>query len=236
MNKIIEIKNISFRYSEEEVLDNLSIDIYSGDIVGLLGHNGAGKTTLFRIVRELFTPNEGEINKNYDKGESISILPENNGVYENLTAYENLKFRGKLFGTNNNDIDSNINNLLKLFRLENVKDKKVKTFSNGMKKRIALAAAMIQKSNILILDEPTNGIDPESREILIDIINNLQRQGKTLMISSHDLDFISRAVDRVVIIQNGQKVYENYMDKIKLSLKDIYLKYTVEGSKGNDIY
>lgn len=228
---MLKIENIIFKFNKKTVLDNVSFDVNSGDVFAVLGHNGAGKTTMFRIIMGLMHPSNGQVLFTEDnmknKGiEHISFLPENNGIYENLNAYKNLEFRGRISNLPLKIIKENSEELLKRFKLINRANEKVYTWSNGMKKRLGLSAAMISKSRILILDEPTNGIDPESLSILIKIIKELQSNGTTIIFSSHNLDFVSKVANKVMILQSGKKVFYSEMIDIKEPLDDLYLKYT----------
>ena len=123
-------------------------------------------------------------------------------------------------------IKENSQKLLKKFKLINRSDEKAYTWSNGMKKRLGLAAAMITKPKILILDEPTNGIDPESLNILIKVIKELQNEGTTIIFSSHNLDFVSKIATKVMILQNGKKIFYSEIKNINEPLESLYLKYT----------
>ncbi|MGE5628057.1 MAG: ABC transporter ATP-binding protein [Solirubrobacterales bacterium] len=228
---MLKIENIIFKFNKKPVLDNVSFDVKSGDVFALLGHNGAGKTTMFRIIMGLLRPNDGQVlfteNNMKNKGiEQISLLPENNGIYENLNAYKNLEFRGRISNLPLKIIKENSEELLKRFKLINRANERAYTWSNGMKKRLGLAAAMISKSKILILDEPTNGIDPESLNILIKTIKELQSNGTTIIFSSHNLDFVYKVANKVMILQSGKKVFYSEMKDIKEPLDDLYLKYT----------
>ncbi|NFV14533.1 ABC transporter ATP-binding protein (plasmid) [Clostridium sp. FAM 1755] len=228
---MLKIENVAFKYNKKKVLDDISFEIKSGDVFALLGHNGAGKTTMFRIIMGLLRPSNGQviftdINAKQNGFDYISFLPENNGIYENLTAYKNLEFRGRISNLSLKIIKENSQKLLKKFKLINRSDEKAYTWSNGMKKRLGLAAAMITKPKILILDEPTNGIDPESLNILIKVIKELQNEGTTIIFSSHNLDFVSKIATKVMILQNGKKIFYSEIKNINEPLESLYLKYT----------
>ncbi|MCW6086528.1 MULTISPECIES: ABC transporter ATP-binding protein [Clostridium] len=228
---MLKIKNIAFKYNKQKVLDHVSCEIKSGDVFALLGHNGAGKTTMFRIIMGLLPPSNGQViftdtNMKKKGFNYISFLPENNGIYENLTAYRNLEFRGRISNLPLKIIKENSQKLLKKFKLINRGNEKAYTWSNGMKKRLGLASAMITKPRILILDEPTNGIDPESLNILTKTMKELQDEGTTIIFSSHNLDFVSKVSTKVMILQNGKKVFSSEMKNINEPLENLYLKHT----------
>ena len=227
MENIVEVSNIFFKYNDEYVLNDISFNIQKGEIIGVLGHNGAGKTTLFRNIMGLFSPNKGEIHFK-ENPSHISYLPDNNGIYKNLTVMENLTFRAKLAGINNKEIKDISSKLLKRFNLFKIKNKKGRELSTGLKKRLGLSCALISNSNIIILDEPTNGIDPESLNILIELLVELKEKGYTLLISSHNLEFINKIASKVVILQEGEIVFNEKLENCKENLNEIYLKYTRE--------
>lgn len=226
---MIKFENLYFSYNKNSVIKNLSFEIKSGQILALLGHNGAGKTTIFRLMLGLVSSDKGQVtinNQLSNEHNYISFLPENNGIYENLSAYENLEFRARLANINVKNIRQYSNELLEKFNLRKKCNEQVYTWSNGMKKRLALACAMISKPKLLILDEPTNGIDPESLEILIDVIKELHNNGVTIVFSSHNLDFVSKISTQIMIIQDGQKVFYSDLDQLQDPLNKLYLKYT----------
>ena len=230
MNYKIGIDNLSFSYKKDIVIKDVSLKIAANDVVGILGHNGAGKTTLFRLMLGILKPKNGTIIFGQDKGKRnvLSFLPDNNGLYGKLTAYENLMFRSKIYNLNLPNTNEVINATLRDFNLHDQMCKQVRMLSNGQKKRVALAATIMIDSDIIVLDEPTTGIDPESMKILGDQILKLRSTGRTILISSHDLDFISKIASKVIILQNGKVVYDNTLDTANDSLNQIYLRHTLD--------
>lgn len=220
---MITYKNISFQYSKNnDVINNLNLHVKERDIHGILGHNGAGKTTLFRLTLGLLKPQKGKILLGTN---DISYMPTDNGLYEKLTAFQNIEFRAKIFKVSPDVFNTEANLLLKQLHIFKRSNESVLKWSTGMKKRLALACALIANPKILILDEPTNGIDPESLNIVVNMLKKINQNGVTILLSSQDLNFISKACNYISIIQNGNLVYENSIN-VNTNIESIYLKYT----------
>ena len=232
-NKILEIKGLSKSFGKRKVLNNVNLDIYDGEIVGLIGTNGAGKSTLIKTVLNLYKSDSGlikicgfNIKTDLTKAlEKIGCIVENPDMYEDISGRKNLKITEIL---SKNDNDEYTKEIIKLVKLEDRIDDKVKTYSLGMKQRLGIANALIQKPKLLILDEPTNGLDPlgiiELREILKKI--NVE-QKTTILISSHILSEVESICDKVFIIDNGKIINSFGMEKIKykhISLEKEFLK------------
>ncbi len=201
-----------FKYYEDTpALQGLSFHIFAGEIFGLLGPNGAGKTTTVHILAGILPFDRGEV---LIKGEkigqrntifkSIGIAPQMFSLYENLTAYENLAFFGRLYGLKGQALKQRIKEALQFVRLLPKASKSVKSFSGGMKRRLNLAAALIHKPQILILDEPTVGVDPQSRNAIFENIRQLKAQGHTLIYTTHYMEEAEQLCDRVAIIDHGR--------------------------------
>lgn len=228
-SNLIKISNVSFGYKKGNInIKNLNIAINSYGIYGLLGHNGAGKTTLFKILLGLIQNYTGNVTFNssllYSKNKpSISYMPENNGLYEDLTISQNLIFRGLSNGLNKDEIQTESEILLKKFLLHNKINEKVSNLSNGMKKKVALIATLITNPKIILLDEPTNGIDPESLLDIITIIKELKNRNCIVLITSHDLHFIEQITKYVYILENGEIVYSGDISDNNSSLLSMYI-------------
>ena len=237
---MIEFKSVSKSYVEEKrSVDNLNFDVKNGEIFGFLGPNGAGKSTTIRIILGLIKEYNGDIkifNCNLSKNrieilERIGALVESPAYYEHLSAYDNLK----VWAIMKNVALSRIDEVLNIVNLYNNKDKKVKNFSLGMKQSLGIAQALINNPDFLILDEPTNGLDPMGiREIRNLIVSLSKKHNKTILISSHLLSEVELMVDDVGIINNGNLLYEGALDKLKekynslTTLEEIFIKL-VEG-------
>ena len=211
---VIETRNLSKKYSNDTVVNSIDMHVEKGKIYGLLGKNGAGKTTTMCMLLNLISPTNGEIflfGKNpreysdevYSKIGSIIETP---GFYENLTAYENLKVISKLRRNYNS---SNIDLILEMLNLENAKSKKVKEFSLGMKQRLGIAAAIIHRPELLILDEPINGLDPFGIKEIRTLLKRLSHEfGITILISSHILSEIENIADVIGFMDGGVLIEE----------------------------
>ena len=221
MNNIIELKNLKKVYKDTTTVDLKKLTVREGEIYGFLGPNGAGKTTTMKMILSLVEPTLGEIlvngqniKENNDYLNQIGSMIEEPSYYPNLTGYENLLVFQKMVGFD----EDNIWPTLKLVGLAEDKNRKklVKTYSLGMKQRLALAFALVKKPQILLLDEPTNGLDPagihEIRELIVKLA---KEEGLTVFISSHILSEIEQIADRVGIINHGCLVYEGEIREIK---------------------
>ena len=211
---IIETKNLSKIYYDNTVVDSINMHVEKGKIYGLLGKNGAGKTTTMCMLLNLAYPTSGEIylfgknSKKYTKEiySNIGSIIETPGFYENLTAYENLKIISKL---RKDFYPQNINLVLEMVNLENSKSKKFKDFSLGMKQRLGIAAAIMHNPELLILDEPINGLDPFGIKEIRALLKRLSHEyGITILISSHILSEIENIADVIGIMDNGILIEE----------------------------
>ena len=209
MDYVIETQNLVKQYKTKRAVDNISIHVKKGDIYGLIGKNGAGKTTLMKLILGLAKPTNGEIflygdKKLDEERRKIGSLIEEPGLYKNCTAYENMVRFAKLYGT---DIKG-INDLLKLVNLADTGSKKVSQFSLGMKQRLGIAIALLGNPELLILDEPINGLDPAGIKEIRDVIIDLNHKGVTFLISSHLLDELAKIVTNYGIISEGSLIEE----------------------------
>ena len=218
---VIETNNLSKIYSKNRVVDSINMHVEKGKIYGLLGKNGAGKTTTMCMLLNLTYPSSGEIylfgknpkSNSNDAYSKIGSIIETPGFYENLTAYENLKIIAKIRG----DYDPfHINSVLKMVNLENAKSKKYKDFSLGMKQRLGIAAAIMHSPELLILDEPINGLDPFGIKEIRTLLKRLSHEfGITILISSHILSEIENIADVIGFMDKGVLIEE-------ISKEDLY--------------
>lgn len=219
LDNIIEVKNLTKIYDKIPRVNNLNLNVKKGEIYGFLGPNGAGKTTTMKMLLDLVKPTKGEIrifNKDLEK-EKVNILRETGSIIENpsyyghLTGAENIEIVEKLL-----DLPKGIGDrALKLVSLEKDKNKKVKDYSLGMKQRLGIAMALVRSPQLLILDEPTNGLDPAGTKEIRELIKKLAHEyGITVMISSHLLSEIEKVADRIGIIQNGSLIFEGDFEEL----------------------
>lgn len=214
MKYILRTENLCKNFKKEEALKNISINVRENSIYGLLGPNGAGKSTLLKLVTGMMKPTSGEIlfkENLFEKKDlwEIGALIENPAIYPNLTARENLKVYCLLYNID----ESRIDEVLNIVNLKNTKNKKTKNFSMGMKQRLGIAVALLNNPKLLILDEPTNGLDPLGIEELRDLIKSFPKKGITVILSSHILHEVSLIAEDIGIISNGHLGYEGSIDK-----------------------
>lgn len=229
---ILETRRLEKKFKKEKVLTNVSVHIKYGEIYGLLGLNGAGKSTLMKIICGVLIPSSGEVKFNDHKWSrkdlhEIGSLIEGPAIYGNLTAYDNLKIFCLQSGVPLNEIKP----VLVKVKLENTGRKKVKNFSLGMKQRLGIAMALIKKPKFLILDEPSNGLDPMGIQELRQLLNELKSNGITIMISSHILTEIQLMSDTIGIIHNGTLEYEKENNHEK-SLEKLFFDITANQRGG----
>ena len=203
----IQVQKLRKSYKDREVLKNISFEIKEGSICGLLGINGAGKSTIMKIIFGLENADSGTVIFNRKKNAGIyeiGALIETPAIYMNLSAYDNLKTRALLYDIS----DERINEVLNLIGLSNTGKKKAGSFSLGMKQRLGLGMAIITSPDLLILDEPTNGLDPDGIKELLNLMISLKKSGMTILLSSHQLYEVSKVADKVVILHDGQIFYD----------------------------
>jgi len=206
---ILQTKNLCKTFKGQRAVDNISLSIEKNSVYGLLGPNGAGKSTLLKMVTGMLHPTSGEIvfeGHQWSRKDlsNIGVLIESPPLYENLTAVENLKVRTILLGLS----DSRIKEVLKTVDLTNTGKKQAGQFSMGMKQRLGIAIALLNKPKLLILDEPTNGLDPLGIQDLRELIRSFPAQGMTVILSSHILSEVELIADHIGIISNGVLGYE----------------------------
>ena len=222
---MIEIKNLKKTYEGREALKGISFTIKEGEFYGLLGPNGAGKTTTISIISSILKADSGDViigRYNIDTHpqnvkQLIGVVPQEIALYNELSAYENLMFWGGLYQVPANELSNRANELLKQFGLEDRKNDKVKNYSGGMKRRINIASALLHKPKVLFMDEPTVGIDPQSRNLIFEVVEKLHKEGLTIVYTTHYMEEAERLCDRIGIIDNGQIIAEGTLDQLKNS-------------------
>ncbi len=229
---MININNVTFAYPKQApVFKDLDFQVEPGYLFGLLGPNGAGKTTLISLISGLISPLTGRVtvNKKEYKTDRISILqklsmvPQEYAFYSQLTAYENLNFFCRFYPKSNNP-QQTIRKAIELTGLEEYQHRKTKTYSGGLKRRLNLAIGLLNKPELLILDEPTVGIDPHSRHFILQTIKALNEQGTTILYTSHYMDEIQQLCDYITIMDHGNIIAAGSLDKLLQS--DAIIKIT----------
>ena len=224
MKYMIQTKNLNKSYKKQEVNKDISLLVPKNSIYGLLGPNGAGKSTLLKMLTGMINPTSGEIiykEKPWSRNDLLEIgsLIEQSPIYENLTARENLKVRTLLY----NLPDSRIEDVLEIVNLTNTGNKKAGKFSMGMKQRLGIAIALLNNPKLLILDEPTNGLDPIGIGDLRELIKSFPKKGITVIISSHILSEVEQIADYIGIIANGQLCYQEKVQE-DIDLEKLFLE------------
>ena len=229
-NTVIKLRDISKKRGQTEILNHLNMTVYQKDIYGFIGQNGAGKSTTMKIIMSLIKETQGQLElfdslDNQINRSRIGAIIENPAFYPYMTAYENLKYYIQYKGIV--EINS-IEKVLKMVGLENVRKKKYKNYSLGMKQRLGLALALINNPDLLILDEPLNGLDPQGIVELREILSHLNKKyGITMLISSHILDELEMIATRYGFIHQGQMIEEITAEKLQEKLKK-YISLDVE--------
>lgn len=227
-NPIIELTDLTKCYGKKTAVDRLNLNIYSGEIFGLLGPNGAGKTTSILMMLGLTEPTSGTATIcGYNATRNplqvkklVGYLPDNVGFYPDMTAVENLCFIAQLNGLAEEEAKKSAKELLEVVGLEANSDSKTGTFSRGMKQRLGLAEVLIKKPKVIILDEPTLGIDPSGVNEFLELIQRLSREQKlTVLMSSHHLHQVQRVCDRVGIFVDGKMIVEGPIDSLAQKLQ-----------------
>ncbi|WP_041595787.1 ABC transporter ATP-binding protein [Halanaerobium hydrogeniformans] len=226
---ILEIKDLKKSFGSFEALKGIDLKVNKGEIIGLLGPNGAGKTTTIKIIIGLLKADSGEINifsENIISGlpgwikEKIGVVFEESNLYHRLSAYDNLIFFARI----NNVKKAKVEELLKEYKLFDVRKKAVKNFSKGMKKRLMICRSLLAEPEILILDEATGGLDPISAEIIRKKISQLKNEGKTVLLSTHYLEEADRLCDRVAFINKGNLIALDKPSIFKDNLQQDFLE------------
>lgn len=234
---IIETQKLVHHYGETEVLHGIDLQIVEGEIFGFLGHNGAGKTTTIHVLTTLITPTSGTahvcgfnvVEDRLNVERNIGYLPENVRLYDNLTAEENLRFFAKLSGVE--DVSLAIDEALGFLACRELADRRVGTFSKGMRQRIGIAQAILHRPRVLFLDEPTSGLDPMGVRQLRDTIVRLNAElGMTIFMNTHLLSEVSRVCTTIGVLGEGALIYNdslaNTLERFpdEASLEDIYAR------------
>ena len=235
---MLTIENLRKIYNNNLILDNLNLQIVPGEIYGLLGPNGAGKTTTINIICNLLLADSGVVKINdevisHKTKYLIGVVPQENLLYQHLTCEENLGFYGKIYGLNKKKLKQRIEAVLTAVRLKDRKDSLLETLSGGMKKRMNIAVALIHQPKLLILDEPTTGLDIESRHQIWQLIQNLSQQGITILLTTHLLDEAQHLCQRIGILKAGKLIAEGSLAQLRklIPAEEIVVIKTCESEK-----
>lgn len=223
MEQILTIRNITKKYGDKIVVSNESFSIAKGDVIGFIGPNGAGKSTTINMISTIIKPDNGaiffhgkdiEIDCNYYK-KYLGIVPQDIAVYDDLNAYDNVKFFCSLYGVRGSDLKNKVKKALCFVGLWDKRKDLPSKFSGGMKRRLNIACAIAHEPELLIMDEPTVGIDPQSRNNILVAIKNLNVNGTTILYTSHYMEEVEALCNRIVLIDKGNVVEDLTKDEYK---------------------
>ncbi|WP_117149397.1 ABC transporter ATP-binding protein [Paraliobacillus zengyii] len=226
---MLETEMLQKKFKDKVAVDGVNLYMEKGESIGLLGPNGAGKSTTISMISSLIKPTAGDVRLH---GESVvknpslirtvlGVVPQEIALYEELTAYENLKFFGRIYSLRGKKLEEAIQYVLGIVGLNERQKDLVKTYSGGMKRRINIAVALLHEPEILIMDEPTVGIDPQSRSYILEMVRQLNREkGITVLYTSHYMEEVERLCDRVYIMDHGQVIASGTKDELKSILSN----------------
>ena len=238
---LIEIHDLVKRYGDKIAVDDISLEVHAGEVFGFLGPNGAGKTTTIKMIVGLLQPTSGTVQvAGYDvqtqpllAKASSGYVPDTPNLYAKLTGRELLRFVGDLYDLDRRQVAQRTDELLRMFDLAAAADDTVDSYSHGMQQKTSLACALMHDPKVLVLDEPTVGLDPKSARLIKDILGQMAGRGATVFLSTHILEIAERMCDRIGIINKGTLIAVGTMDELRslgkageVSLEDIFLGLT----------
>ncbi len=231
---LIEIQNVSKKFGSFTAVDNLNLKVEAGEFFGFLGPNGAGKTTTIKMMTGLYLPNVGRCFINgYDvhrtpleAKRSFGYVPDQPFLYERLTGREFLHFVGGLFGMKYDKLKTKIDSVTDLFEIGSFMDKRAEEYSQGMRQRVVLTAALLHDPKVLVIDEPIVGLDPRSARLVKDTLKQKTKEGITVFMSTHLLEIVEELCDRIAIIKAGKIIYEDVPGKRNGELEEFFLELT----------
>ncbi len=214
MSAILEVQQLVKKYGDKVAVNGISFDIQAGEIFSLLGPNGAGKTTTISVLSTLYVPTAGDavigghsvVKEPMAVRNLIGVVPQDLALYEDLTARENLAFWGQMYNLSGKALNARIDQVLEQIGLKDRAKQRVKTFSGGMKRRVNIGVGLLHQPRLLFMDEPTVGIDPQSRRAILDSVKDLNRQGMTVLYTTHYMEEAQELSDRVGIIDHGDLI------------------------------
>lgn len=246
---VVRLDGVIKKYDNRAVVDSLSLEIYEGEIFGLLGPNGAGKSTTMNMICSLIKPTAGKIELfGYDNKKDnkkikplIGYIPQELAIYGNLKAWENVELFTSLYGVKGKELKDAVDKSLEAVELTDKRNSYAKTFSGGMKRRLNIACALGHNPKLLIFDEPTVGIDPQSRNFILERIKVANKKGSTVIYTSHYMEEVEAICDRIAIMDNGKLIAIGTSEELKklvvddtdsITLEEVFL--TLTGKKLRD--
>ncbi|MCL2377202.1 MAG: ABC transporter ATP-binding protein [Defluviitaleaceae bacterium] len=224
---IASMKNVIKRYGDTTALDHLNLDVTQGEILGLLGPNGAGKTTAIKVLCGLIDADAGDVEafgrkqniRNLETRRNIGLVTQEITVFSELSAIENLRYFGGLYGLRGAELAANVNEMLEFVGLTDRAKKRPGTFSGGMQRRLNIACALVHKPKLVIMDEPTVGIDPQSRNHILESVKKIAAKGTTVLYTSHYMEEVQAICDRISIMDAGRVIAEGTLDELMGRIK-----------------
>lgn len=228
MENIIEVKNLEKSYKNKKVVKGISFDVKQGEILGFLGPNGAGKSTTINILSTVLKSDKGEIKFLGRKAtedvmnikRNIGVVPQDLAIYEEISAEKNVRFFASLYGLKGKKLNENVREILEFVGLYDKRLDIPKTFSGGMKRRLNIACAIAHNPKLIIMDEPTVGIDPQSRNHILNSIKKLQKRGATILYTTHYMEEVEEIADRIIIMDHGTIIAEGTKEELKKNIED----------------
>jgi len=230
MTAVIQASDLTKVFGKSTAVDHISFDVQKGEIFGFLGPNGAGKTTTTRMLTGVIPPDAGTAtilghdirSEPVQAKQGFGVVPETSNAYTDLTAWQNLMLMGELYGLPRSRAEQRSSDLLGMVGLLERKDQKVQAYSKGMKQRLILAMALIHEPELLFLDEPTSGLDVQSTQMILNLLRDLNKQGTTIFLTTHNMEEANRLCHRVGIIRAGKIVAIDAPEKLKTAIDRVH--------------
>ena len=234
------LENLTKKYTDKIAVQNISAELYSGQLIGLIGKNGAGKTTLLKLLSTIAKPTSGHIflnNQDIVKSPDamrnvIGYLPQEVFIYPNLTAFEYLNYIASIKGMKRSEALSQINDLLTYFHLADVQNKRLGSYSGGMKQRVGIICALLGNPQIIIIDEPTTGLDPEERVTIRNMLSGLSKE-RIVILSTHIVSDIEAVASQILILKKGSLIFNDTPNELISKAKGCVWEYTVSSLQKN---
>lgn len=228
MKNILEVLNLEKSFGENKVVNGISFEVKEKEIIGFLGPNGAGKSTTINMISTILDNDKGKIifqGKNINEDEKnfkrqLGLVPQDISLFFDMNAYNNVKFFGSLYGLKGKELESRVKETLEFVGLWERKKDYPNSFSGGMKRRLNIACSIVHRPKLLIMDEPTVGIDPQSRNNILEVAKKLRNEGTSIIYTSHYMEEVDAICSRIVIVDKGQVIEEGNKETIKQKYKE----------------
>ena len=237
---ILSIQNVVKRYHNHTAVDDVSFEVPKGTVFGLLGPNGAGKTSLIRIITTITRPDSGQVLLdgepiNSRTPELIGYMPEERGLYKKMKVGEHLIYLGRLKGLSQAEVKDKLDYWMEKFEIKDWYKKKIEELSKGMQQKIQFIATVLHEPKLLILDEPFSGLDPVNTNLIKDEIHRLNKEGTSVIFSTHRMEQVEEVCERIVLINAGKKILEGRVDEIKNQFKKNIFSLNIDGKISEEL-